>query len=321
MAILVFIEREEGKIRKASYEAVSYAMEIAGAIGDRVVGTVFGSLPADQLNELGKYGCHRVIHVSDIRLDRPMIRSYADVLVQLIESEDAEYVVMAQSSLADPVAAMAGIRTGASVATNITSVPDITETCVLQRSIYSGKAYEDVRLTGKRKILSIRKNACGIKENDNEIEIVESEITAGKDQVVVTLTGMEKAKGDILLSEAEIVVSGGRGLKGPENWSLIEDLAEALGAALGCSKPVSDAGWRPHHEHVGQTGIKVSPDLYVAAGISGAIQHLAGVSSSKYILVINNDPEAPFFKSADYGIVGDAFKVIPALIEAIRKHK
>jgi electron transfer flavoprotein alpha subunit len=215
---------------------------------------------------------------------------------------------------------MLAVRLNASIATNVTALPDLKEGCRVQRGIYTGKAFASVALLAERKFISIKKNACGIKEYDLKVEIEES-IVKPEGSGEIKVLGTDKVRGDILLSDAEIVVSGGRGLKGPENWGMIEELAEVLGAAKGCSKPVSDANWRPHHEHVGQTGIKVSPDLYIAVGISGAIQHVAGVSASKYIVVINNDPEAPFFKVADYGILGDAFQIVPRLIESFKKYK
>ncbi len=321
MPVLVFIEREEDTIKKASLEAVSYGAKIATKKNEQVIGVVLGTIENNRLTPLGKYGCHKVIHVMDPKLDQPEIRSYANILFKLAEQYDPEYIITAQSSIADPIAAILAVKTGSSLATNVTSLPEENNGCRLERGIYTGKAFETVELNSKNKIISIKKNASGISEFDLEVEIIDSDLTPDKDSVEVKITGKDKAGGDILLSEAEIIVSGGRGLKGPENWGMIEELADVLRAATGCSKPVSDANWRPHHEHVGQTGIKVSPNLYIAIGISGAIQHLAGVSSSKYIVVINNDPEAPFFKAADYGIVGDAFKIVPKLIESLKKYK
>ncbi len=321
MPVLVFIEREESKLRKASLEAISYGAEIASLISDQVIGIVLGSFDQNELSALGRYGCRKIIHCINKSLDQPMIRSYADVLSKLFFEYKPEFFITAQSALADPVAALLSVKTGASIATNVTSLPDLDNGCKVERGIYTGKAFERVELMTENKIFSIKKNACGIKDYDFDAEVIQSDIGPEKDGVEVKITGIDKVRGDILLSEAEIVVSGGRGLKGPENWSMIEELADVLNAAKGCSKPVSDENWRPHHEHVGQTGIKVSPDLYIAIGISGAIQHVAGMSASKYIVVINIDPEAPFFKVADYGIVGDAFQVVPKLIESLKKNK
>jgi len=321
MPVLVFIERESNKIHRASLEAISYGTLIAEEQNDIAIGVVLGAFDEKELSTLGKYGCKKVIHCGDNSLDQPMIRSYADVLSKLISGYKPDFFITAQSALADPVSALLSVKIGASLATNVTSLPDLTNGCHVERGIYTGKAFESVLLMKDQKILTIRKNACGIREYDQEAEVIKSDIRPDADEVDIKITGTDRVKGDILLSEAEIVVSGGRGLKGPENWGMIEELANVLGAAKGCSKPVSDELWRPHHEHVGQTGIKVSPELYIAIGISGAIQHVAGMSASKYIVVINNDPEAPFFKFADYGIVGDAFQVVPKLIESLKKNK
>jgi len=321
MAVLVLIERDEDKIKKTSFEAVSYGAEIAKKKNELVFCIVLGSIEKDKLKALGKFGCQKVIHVKDTQLDQPEIRSYANIVVKLVKEYDPEYIITAQSSIADPIAAILAVKTGSSLVTNVTSLPEVNSGCRLERGIYSGKAFETVELNAGKKIISIKKNASGISEYDFDPEIINSDLKPDTDAIELKITGNDKAKGDVLLSEAEIVVSGGRGLKGPENWGMVEELADVLHAAKGCSKPVSDANWRPHREHVGQTGIKVSPNLYIAIGISGAIQHLAGVSSSKYIVVINNDPDAPFFKAADYGIVGDAFKIVPKLIESIKKYK
>jgi electron transfer flavoprotein alpha subunit len=321
MPVLVFIEREENKIRKKSLEAISYGAEIAAKKEDHVIGVVLGTFDQNELSDLGKYGCRKIIHCHNKSLDQPMVRSYADVLSKLFSENQPEFFITAQSALADPVAALVSVKTGASIATNVTSLPDFENGCQVERGIYTGKAFERAELIAEKKILSIKKNACGIREYDLTAEVIPSDLRPDEDGVEVKITGTDKVRGDILLSEAEIVVSGGRGLKGPGNWGMIEELADALDAAKGCSKPVSDENWRPHHEHVGQTGIKVSPDLYIAIGISGAIQHVAGMSASKYIVVINIDPEAPFYKVADYGIVGDAFQVVPKLIESLKKNK
>ncbi|MGE0771818.1 MAG: electron transfer flavoprotein subunit alpha/FixB family protein, partial [Cyclobacteriaceae bacterium] len=226
-------------------------------------------------------------------------------------------LVLANSSLGTPVAARVAAKQKASLANNVVGLPDTNGGFKVKKSIYTGKAFATFDLKNEKKVIGIRKNAVELKETDAEAEVSVLSAEAPIDATKITST--EKATGDILLAEAEIVVSGGRGMKGPEHWGVLEDLAKTLGAATGCSKPVSDMGWRPHHEHVGQTGVKVAPQLYVAVGISGAIQHLAGVNSSKCIVVINKDADAPFFKAADYGIVGDAFDVVPKLTEAIKQ--
>lgn len=317
MAILVFVESAEGKIRKTSIEAVSYAE----AMGGPVTAIAMGNIERSELEALGKFGARKVLHVEDDRLNQGIIQAYASVLAQAMEDEQADIVVLATSALGTPVAARLAARVQASLATNVISLPDTTSGFVVRKSIYTGKAFSYLNLTHQKKVIAIRKNAAEIKEVGAAGEIIPYKGKYSEADFAVKITSSEKASGEILLPEANVVVSGGRGLKGPENWHLLETLAKTLNAATGCSKPVSDMGWRPHHEHVGQTGVKVAPQLYIAVGISGAIQHLAGVNSSKCIVVINKDPEAPFFKAADYGIVGDAFEIIPKLTEAIKVAK
>ncbi len=317
MAILVFVESAEGKIKKTSLEAVAYAH----AMGDAVTAIALGSIDKGELENIGKYGAKKVLSVTDERLNQGVIKAYASVLSQAMEAEGAETLILANSSLGTPVAASVAVKTGASLASNVVELPDSSSGFVVKQSIYTGKAFALVELKNTKKIIGIKKNAIELKEVGTNAEVSEFSPNLTDADFGTKITATDKATGDILLPEAEIVVSGGRGMKGPEHWGILEDLAKVLGAATGCSKPVSDIGWRPHHEHVGQTGVKVAPQLYVAVGISGAIQHLAGVNSSKYIVVINKDPEAPFFKAADYGIVGDAFTVVPKLTEAIKAAK
>lgn len=314
MSTLVFIETSEGKIRKSSLEAVCYAH----AMGGSVTAVVLGPAEASEVQSLGKYGAQKVLHASDAKLEKGIAQVYASVLTQAMKDENADVLVLASSSLGTPVASKVAVKTGASFAANVMELPNTSAGFVVKRSIYTGKAFAHVELKNQKKVIVIRKNAAEVKEVDGNVEIVAYTPTLNDSDFNTSILSSEKATGDILLPEAEIVVSGGRGLKGPEHWGILEDLAKTLHAATGCSKPVSDMGWRPHHEHVGQTGVKVAPQLYVAIGISGAIQHLAGVNSSKCIVVINKDAEAPFFKAADYGIVGDAFDVIPKLTAAIK---
>lgn len=315
MAILVFVESADGKIKKTSLEAVVYAAAIGGEVTAISLGT---EVDEGELSGLGNYGASKVLTVADERLNQGVIQAYASVLNQAMDSAGADLLVLANSSLGTPVSARVAIKQDASLVSNVTELPDTSNGFKVKRSIYTGKAFANVELTKAKKVIAIKKNAAEIKETGGSatVEAFNPELSDADFGVVIT--GVDKATGDVLLPEAEIVVSGGRGLKGPENWGMIEDLAKELGAATGCSKPVSDIGWRPHHEHVGQTGVKVSPTLYIAVGISGAIQHLAGVNSSKYIVVVNKDEDAPFFKAADYGIAGDAFEVVPKLTEALK---
>jgi electron transfer flavoprotein alpha subunit len=317
MNILVFVESAEGKIKKTSLEAVAYAY----AMGGNVTAIALGTADGDELEAVGKYGAKKVLHAADPKLNDGIIQAYVSVLVQAMTAENADVLVLANSSLGTPVAARVATKIGASIATNVTELPETSSGFVVKKSIYTGKAFSKIELKNAKKVLAIKKNAAEIKEVSSPVFPTGFAAQLSDADFATKIISTEKATGEVLLPEANIVVSGGRGMKGPEHWKTIEELAHALHAATGCSKPVSDMGWRPHHEHVGQTGVKVSPQLYIAVGISGAIQHLAGVNSSKYIVVINKDADAPFFKSADYGIVGDAFDVLPKLINAVNAAK
>lgn len=317
MSVVVFVESAEGKIKKTSIEAVAYAQ----AVGGPVTAIALGEIDTGELEELGRFGAQKVLHVADPKLNQGVIQAYASALTRAMQEEQADILVLANSSLGTPVAARVAAKIGASLATNVVSLPDTTNGFVVKKSIYTGKAFSFVDLKNQKKVIALRKNAVDVKEGQGKAQVTAFQVPLSDVDFAVKITSSEKATGEVLLPEANIVVSGGRGMKGPEHWGILEGLARTLHAATGCSKPVSDMGWRPHHEHVGQTGVKVAPQLYIAVGISGAIQHLAGVNSSKCIVVINKDPEAPFFKAADYGIVGDAFEIIPKLTEAIKAAK
>ncbi len=318
MSILVFVESDEGKVRKTSLEAVAYAKSMGG---ESVTAIALGSVDQAELAALGKIGASKVLHAADDKLNQGNIIGYSKILAKAMNDEGASTLVLAGSSLGTPIAARVAASVDASLATNVVELPQTSGGFAVRRSIYTGKAFMWVELTKAKKVIAIRKNAADVTESGAPVEVTPYNVSLADSDFAVKIVSSEKATGDVLLPEANIVVSGGRGMKGPEHWGILEDLAKTLGAATGCSKPVSDMGWRPHHEHVGQTGVKVAPQLYIAVGISGAIQHLAGVNSSKYIVVINKDPEAPFFKAADYGIVGDAFEVVPKLTEAIKAAK
>lgn len=314
MSILVFLEHVDGKIKKSSKEAICYA----AAMDTDITALVLGNIDQQELVDMGKYGAVKVMHGDNEKLNNSIIDAYASVCAQAMEQCGAQIFILAKSSISDAVAAKLSIKMGASIATNVAELPDTTNGFKVKQSIFTGKAFANFELKNDKKVLCIRKNAIEFKEGEGSAAVESFSPQLEDSDFKMNITGKEKATGRVLLPEAEIVVSGGRGLKGPENWNLVENLADSLGAALGCSKPVSDMEWRPHHEHVGQTGVKVSPNLYIALGISGAIQHLAGVNSSKVIVVVNKDPEAPFFKAADYGIVGDAFEIVPKLTEAVK---
>lgn len=314
MKILVFVECADGNVKKNSLEAVAFAHTMGGP----VTALALGSAAQVELEALGKYGATKVLHAADVRLNQGIIQAYASVIAKAFQDEGSDVLVLADSSLGTPVAARVAARVDASLASNVVELPNMSAGFVVKRSIYTGKAFARVELTKPKKVIGIKKNAAEVKEVGSNCPVTPYPVTLADADFATAITSSEKATGEVLLPEANIVVSGGRGMKGPEHWGMLEELAKTLHAATGCSKPVSDMGWRPHHEHVGQTGVKVAPQLYIAVGISGAIQHLAGVNSSKCIVVINKDPEAPFFKAADYGIVGDAFDILPKLNDAIK---
>jgi electron transfer flavoprotein alpha subunit len=317
MAILIYIECANGEIKKSSREAVSYAAAASEKNGDdSIIAAVLGSVSEPLLASLGKNGAKKVIHVNDSKLDENQCNAHAEVFSEIVNATGAELMVFPKSAFSDVVAGLVAAKQGAAIVSGVVSLPETAGGFLVKKSIFTGKSFVTVSVPAGKKILVIRKNIQPIHENGTNATIEKIPVPAGI-RFVEKIISTQRAEGDILLEDADIVVSGGRGLKGPENWGIIEDLAKALGAATGCSKPVSDMGWRPHHEHVGQTGVKVSPNLYIAVGISGAIQHLAGVNSSKVLVAINKDPEAPFFKAADYGIVGDAFEVLPRLTRKI----
>ncbi|WP_026997767.1 electron transfer flavoprotein subunit alpha/FixB family protein [Flectobacillus major] len=321
MSVLIFAELDNGSIKKSSLEAIYYGAEIAKAKGSTATVLVIGSSTNSELALAGKFGASKVLLASDERLANANIQAYSSVLAAATQQEGAEFIILAKSSLGDAVSARVAAKLKASIVSNVTELPDFSDGVKVKRSIYTGKAFATVALTAAQKVIAIKKNAVSPVETDASATVEVFSPSLNDADFSVKVTGTHKASGAVSLPEADLVVSAGRGLKGPENWGIVEDLANALGAATACSKPVSDLDWRPHHEHVGQTGIKVSPNLYIACGISGAIQHLAGVNSSKVIVVINKDPEAPFFKAADYGIVGDVFDVLPRLTRAIQASK
>lgn len=319
MSILVYIEQTEGKVKKTSLEAVSFANALAARTGEGdVVAVALGTLAESELSGVGAAGAAKVLHVTDARLNEGVIQAHASAVAQAFQKVGAKTLVLAKSSLGDAVAARLSIRLGAGLVSNVVELPNTSSGYLVKRSIFTGKAFAETSVSTENKILAVKKNAIDLKTDGSPAMVETFEVSLDSSDFASKIISTERATGEVLLPEADIVVSGGRGMKGPENWGMLEELAKTLGAATGCSKPVSDIGWRPHHEHVGQTGIKVAPSLYIAIGISGAIQHLAGVNSSKNIVVINKDPEAPFFKAADYGIVGDAFEIVPKLIEAIK---
>jgi electron transfer flavoprotein alpha subunit len=318
MSVLIFIDQAEGHVKKASLEALSYGAAIAAQTGTTAEGVVLGTISED-LAALGKYGVKKIYHVNKDTLNHFDAQLYTKAIAKAVEASGATVVVFSNNVDGKAIAPRLSARLKAGLVAGAVALPDTSNGFVVKKNVFSGKAFANIAVNTPVKIIALNPNAYQIKAGEGSAEI--APLDAPADAPKVKVTAVNKVTGEVPLSEAEIVVSGGRGLKGPENWGLVEDLAHALHAATACSRPVADAGWRPHHEHVGQTGLAIAPNLYIAIGISGAIQHLAGVNRSKVIVVINKDPEAPFFKAADYGIVGDAFEVVPKITEAIRKLK
>lgn len=314
MAVFVYAENINGVYKKAAFEAVSYAKALAEKAGDTV--TAVSINPTDSSDMLYKYGADKVINVKDEGLKNFSAKAYAQAMNELA---DGNIIVFPHTTDASSVAPMLSIMKNYSLITNAVDAPESTSPFQVKRKAFSGKGFMVAKADAAGVIVTVSQNAFGVKENPvSGTEEVKDLAVSNDDTKVIS---HEQSSGKLDLKEAEVVVSAGRGMKGPENWGMVEDLANLLGAATACSKPVSDIGWRPHSEHVGQTGKAIAPNLYIAIGISGAIQHLAGVNSSKTIVVINSDPEAPFFKSADYGVVGDAFQIVPALTEKIKAMK
>ncbi len=318
MSVLIFIDQNDGKVKKASLEAISYGAKLAEQLGTTAEGLVLGTV-SDDLAALGKYGVKKIHHVANETLNHLDAQVYTKVIAQAVEATGATVVVFSYNVDGKAIAPRLSVKLKAGLAAGATSLPDTSKGFVVKRNVFSGKARAFVNITTDKKIVAISPNSYQTIAGEGTAEVVA--LNATVDTPKVKVISENKVTGTVPLSEAELVVSGGRGLKGPENWGIIEDLAKALGATTACSRPVADAHWRPHHEHVGQTGGSIAPNLYIAVGISGAIQHLAGVNRSKVIVVINKDPEAPFFKAADYGIVGDAFEVVPKITEAVKKMK
>ncbi len=318
MPVLVYAESSEGKFKKIAFEAVSYGKKIAEQLG---TGLSVIAINADNVSTLSDYGAEKIIKVNSDKLNAFNAKAYADVVKQVAEKISAEVVIIDSSNNGLYLAPLLAINLEAGYASNVVEAPSSTSPFTVKRQAFSNKAFNNTIIKTDKKVIGLAKNSFGLV--DNKVNSSEEDFTPTLDDsdFNVKSISIDTAKGQITIADADIVVSGGRGLKGPENWGMIEDLAEVLGAATACSKPVSDMGWRPHSEHVGQTGKPVAANLYIAVGISGAIQHLAGVNSSKVKVVINNDPEAPFFKAADYGIVGDAFEVVPKLIEKLKEFK
>lgn len=316
--VLIFLDQSDGHIKKGSLEAASYGAKIAENLATSAEGIVLGTVN-DDLAALGKYGLKKIHTVANDALNNFDDEAYTHIIAEAAKKIDAQVIIFSNNFNGKAIAPRLSVNLKAGLVSGAISLPDTSNGFVVKKNVFSGKAFANVAIKTGIKIISLNANAYKAQEAEGTAEVRPLEVTIPSSKVKVK--EVNKAAGEISLAEAEIVVSGGRGLKGPENWGIITDLAKALGAATACSRPVSDSDWRPHHEHVGQTGLAIAPNLYIAIGISGAIQHLAGVNRSKTIVVINKDAEAPFFKAADYGIVGDAFEVVPKITEAVKKLK
>ena len=316
MSILAYIESQEGKIKKNAFEIVSYASELSKKVkSDFFVLTI----NVDDNSILSKYGAQKIINISSDKLDTFNSKIYSNVISQVAKSIKAEYVIVSSSADSKYMSPLLSVDLNAGYLSNVVELPSSLDPFIVKRTCYTNKAFCESEISSDVKLIGLSSNSFGVVENPSDISMEEVDVEILDNKIKVKST--EKVSGKISIADADVVISGGRGLKGPENWNLVEDLADTLGAATSCSKPVSDMGWRPHSEHVGQTGKPVATNLYIAIGISGAIQHLAGINSSKIKVVINNDPEAPFFKAADYGVVGDAFDVVPRLNEKLKAYK
>jgi electron transfer flavoprotein alpha subunit len=318
MSVLVFIDTAEGKVKKNSLEAICYGADLANQLNTTAEGVVIGKC-SDDLTSLGKYGIkkiHQVDAVNDYKLDAA---SDTNTIAEIASQTGSDILVFSNNTSGKAIAPRLSVKLKAGFVSSAIALPDTSNGFNVKKTVFAGKAFANVSILTSTKIISVSPNSYHVNASEGTAELVSASLNLSARTVNVVST--THATGEIVLTEAEKVVSGGRGMKGPENWGMLEELAKELNAATACSRPVADAHWRPHHEHVGQTGFAIAPNLYIAVGISGAIQHLAGVNRSKVIVVINKDAEAPFFKAADYGVVGDAFEVIPAFTTALKKLK
>ncbi len=317
--VLIFVDQADGHIKKSSFEVLTYGAKLAEQLGTTAEAVALGTINDDQLSTVGKYGVKKVHHITNEALNHLDAQAYAKVIADTAANTGATVVVISHNQTGKAIAGRVSARLKAGLVAGAIALPDTSNGFVVKKTVFSGKAFANINITSPIKIISLNPNSFHVTVGEGVAEVIATTVALNDPKVKVT--AVNKVSGEVPLTEADIVVSGGRGLKGPENWGIILDLAKVLGAATACSRPVGDAHWRPHHEHVGQTGVQIAPNLYIAVGISGAIQHLAGVNRSKVIVVINKDPEAPFFKAADYGIVGDAFEVLPQMTAEIKKLK
>ena len=318
MSLLIYAESTDGKFKKVAFELASYAKKVAESLGTTVTAV---AVNAGNVSDLSKYGVDKVLKVSNDKLTNFNAKAYADIIKQAAQKEGAKVILLSSTTDSLYMAPLVAIGLDAGFASNVVGLPLSTSPFQVKRNAFSNKAFNITEISTDVKVLSLAKNSYGVFESESSATEEDFAPNLNNADFNVKVESVEKTSGKVTIADADIVVSGGRGLKGPENWGIIEDLAAVLGAATACSKPVSDLGWRPHSEHVGQTGKPVAANLYIAVGISGAIQHIAGINSSKVKVVINTDADAPFFKVADYGIVGDALEILPRLTQKLKEFK
>ncbi|RKD98454.1 electron transfer flavoprotein subunit alpha/FixB family protein [Marinifilum flexuosum] len=321
MSVIAFAKNWNGKFKNSSFELVSYTKALANQLNTNMVVLSIGEVAEEELKLLGNYGADKVLTVSDPQLNTLTSRAYADIVAKAAESVGAEVIVLSDNNSGKAIAPRVSVKLKAGLVAAVQELPVSFEPFVVKKRVFSGKAFGHVQIKSDKKVLTIAKNCFGLLEASCVVAIEEFAVDIDTSLFKVKIVEEEEQKDKVILSDADVVVSAGRGMRSPENWAPVEELAEVLGAATACSRPVSDEGWRGHEEHVGQTGKVIAPNLYIAAGISGAIQHVAGISRSKCIVAINTDPEAPIFGVADYGIVGDVMDVLPRLTEAFRNSK
>src|ERR1035437_2335610 len=321
MSVLVLVEHSGGVFKKKSLEAIQYAANIAKGLNTTVTAVAVGNVADSAMQSLGQYGAQKVLHATDARLDNFNSRAYTKLMLAAAQKEGARVIVGLHDTVGKAVAPRVAARLKAGLVAGAVSYPDLTKGFVVKKNVFAGKAFAYVNITSDVKVITLMPNTYPLVKGEGSATVENLDVAFEDKDFSIQVKEVIKASGSVPLSEAELVVSGGRGMKGPENWHVLEDLAKTLGAATACSRPVADSNWRPHNEHVGQTGGTIRPNLYIAVGISGAIQHLAGVNGSKTIVVINKDPEAPFFSAANYGVLGDAMEVVPRLTEAVKKYK
>jgi len=321
MSVLVYTENWDGKFKKLSYEIISFAASIAKNINSTVTALSIGNVDDEQLKSLGNYGANKVLSIKDERFESIDNKAIADAVAKAAEAEGAKIIIFAHNNEGKAIAPRVAIKLDAGIVSGVTGLPVSYDPFTVKKKVFTGKAFVNAVINTEVKVITFAQNSFTINETENTVAIETFDPQIADSEFATKILDTHKITGKVLLTDAEIVISGGRGMKGPENWGGLEELADLLDAGMACSRPVSDEDWRSHEEHVGQTGKIIAPNVYFAFGISGAIQHLGGVSSSKLIVAVNKDPEAPIFEAADYGIVGDVFKVIPQLIEAVKEFK